>query len=203
MHAFHVRRLNDPSATFDESVDIGPLSVQQIERVVDLDALRRVIRERMNGQHQNKPRLVVRHLSCTLKTRFQQRIAFNAAVRVSTVRRVEHKTSDSAVPVGRQDVTEARCIPTHDSGVVRRFPSVRPSKVRLCALHHFRMNVDAHRLTAAQRGLDEKSTRPRHRIDHGTAVQRSGGEVHGEACQGWIKADGLEEGALTGLPLAV
>ena len=101
MHAFHVRRLNDPSATFDEGVDIGPLIVQQTERVVDLDALRRVVRKRVNGQHQNKPRLVVRHLSCTSETRFQQRIAFNAAVGVSTVRRVEHKTSDLAVPVGR------------------------------------------------------------------------------------------------------
>ena len=101
MHAFHVRRLNDPSTTFDEGVNIGPLTVQQVERVVGLESLRRVILKRMHGQHQNKPRLVVRHLSCTLKTRFQQRIAFNAAVRVSTVRRVEHKTSDSAVPVGR------------------------------------------------------------------------------------------------------
>lgn len=111
MHTFHVRRLNDPSTTFDEGVNIGPLTVQQVERVVDLDALRRVIRKRVNGQHQNEPRLVVRHLSCTLKTRFQQHVAFNAAVRVSTVRRIEYKTSDSAVPVGRQDVTEARCIP--------------------------------------------------------------------------------------------
>ena len=64
MHAFDVRGLNRPSATFDEGVDIRPLTVQQIERVVDLDALRRVIRERMNGQHQNNPRLVMRHLSC-------------------------------------------------------------------------------------------------------------------------------------------
>ena len=100
MHAFHVRRLNGPSTSFDEGVNIGPLTVQQVERMVDLDALRRVIRKRMHGQHQNKPRLMVRHLSCALKTRFQQRIAFNAAVRVSTVRRVEHKTSDSPVPFG-------------------------------------------------------------------------------------------------------
>ena len=92
MHAFHVRRPNDPSTSFDEGVNIGPLTVQQVERMVDLDALRRVIRKRMHGQHQNKPCLMVGHLSCTLKTRFQQRIAFNAAVRVSTVRRVEHKT---------------------------------------------------------------------------------------------------------------
>ena len=49
MHAFDMRRLNDPSATFDEGMDIGPFTVQQVERVVNHDALRRVIRKRMNG----------------------------------------------------------------------------------------------------------------------------------------------------------
>ena len=80
---------------------------------------------------------------------------------------------------------------------------MRPGKVRLCALDHFRVDVNAHRLTAAQGSLDEKPSRSRHRIDHGTAVQGSGGEVHGEACQGRVEADGFEEGALTSLSLAI
>ena len=54
VHPFDVRRFDGPAAALDEGVNVGPRSVQKVERMTELDGLRGRFFERMNRQHQNK-----------------------------------------------------------------------------------------------------------------------------------------------------
>ena len=143
VHPFDVRRFDGPVAALDEGVNVGPRSVQKVERMTELDGLRGCFFERMNRQHQNKSSFVVRRFSCAFEAGFQQRIAVNAAVRVAAVRRVEHKATDTPEPSGRQNIAQARGVAAKDLSVSGRFPTVRPSEVGFCAFNHFRVNINA------------------------------------------------------------
>ena len=203
VHPFDVRRFDGPAAALDEGVNVGPRSVQKVERMTELDGLRGRFFERMNRQHQNKSSFVVRRFSCAFEAGFQQRIAVNAAVRVAAVRRVEHKATDTSEPGGRQHIAQARGVAAKDLSVTGRFPTVRPSEVGFCAFDHFGVNINANCAASTEGGFDEKPARSRHRVHNRAVVERSCGKVHRQPSQHGVKADGFEKRTFRCPPLAV
>ena len=203
MNALHMDRLGLPTAPLNHGQDLGPLAVEQGEFTVKRKARRRVFSRGMNRQDENETTFGMGHLTRTSQTRFEQMVGSHAAVRIPSVGRVEHKPSHVAVPIGGERVSESRCVASDHTCVEGWLTAMCPLQVRAGTLHHFGMNVDADGVTSAERGLDEKAARSCHRVDHGAMSERSCGHVDGEASQPGVKADRLEERALTRSALTV
>lgn len=88
------------------------------------------------------------------------------AVRIPTVRRVEHQARNPTTRLVGQRRVKVGGVPLNDlSG--RRIAFVQgPTQVGRGPLHHRRIEVEGHHLAAGERRLDEEAPGAGHRVQH-------------------------------------
>ena len=176
VNPFNMGRIEGPTGRLNPLAHVLPFTVKQRNRRIKRKGCFGVRLERLNRQNQHESCVCSGDVASAEKGRFEKVHRVHAPVGVATVRRVENEASNGTLPRFRQEAMESRRITSHHTSVVR-FTSACPHKVRLSAVRHFRIEVDAQRRSTAKGRFDQEATRPRHGVHHRARADGSSGQI--------------------------